>query len=45
VDNPFESTLMDMWYSQDNREVRFALEGMMGVQVYHPEQIVRQALS
>jgi hypothetical protein len=45
VDNPFESTLMDMWYSQDNREVRFALEGMMGVQVYYPEQIVRQVIT
>lgn len=45
VDDPFESTLMELWYSQDNREMRFALEGMMGVQVYYPEQIVRQVLS
>lgn len=42
VDDAFENTLMDLWYSQDNREVRFALEGMMGVQVYYPTQIVRQ---
>lgn len=45
VDDAFENTLMDMWYSQDNREVRFALEGMMGVQVYYPTQIVRQVIS
>lgn len=45
VDDPFESTLMELWYSKDNREMRFALEGMMGVQVYYPEQIVRQVIS
>jgi hypothetical protein len=45
VDDAFENTLMDMWYSQDNREVRFALEGMMGVQAYYPTQILRQVIT
>lgn len=45
VDDPFESTFMEMFYSKDNQELRFVLKGMMGVQVYYPEQIVRQVLS
>lgn len=42
VDDAFENTHMELFYSKDNDEMRFILKGMMGVQDYFPTQIVRQ---
>jgi len=41
-DDEWENTPMEMFYAKEAREVRFESEGMMGVNVAYPNEIVRQ---